>query len=71
MNLLPAETLIEKQNHADSLGRKIIIMHSCLSRKQEIADILDSLARRRNLADEFMPCAILHCLLTHNDFLSS
>ena len=38
--LLPAETLRRKQNHTDSLCRKLFPKHNSLDRKQEIADSL-------------------------------
>ena len=38
--LIPAETLGRKQNHTDSLCRKLFTKHNSLCRKQEIADSL-------------------------------
>ena len=40
MILLPAETLGRKQNHTDSLCRKLFTKHNSLGRKQEIPDSL-------------------------------
>ena len=44
--LRPAETLGRKQNHRDSLCRKLFTKHNSLGRKQEIADL-------------FIPCQYL------------
>ena len=40
VNLLPAETLGRKQNHTDSLCRKLFTKHNSLGRKQKIMDSL-------------------------------
>ena len=47
MILLPAESLGRKQTNADSLGRKPLIMHGNLGRKQNIvSNMTDSLDRK-------------------------
>ncbi|MEW8544214.1 MAG: hypothetical protein AB2693_11835 [Candidatus Thiodiazotropha sp.] len=56
--LLPAKSRGIKQNHADSLGREQFIMHSCLGRKQDIADSLGGIQIWQTVSagDWVIPC---------------